>query len=269
MIYTKARSFIRKDYIIGSSYKLNFILTFLNSTFPVISLFFVSKLFEASATSSLEKYGSNYFTFALMGISFTRFFQLAVDTFSGSIKRAQSAGCLEAILSSQTDAKTVVLFSSFYSFLTAGIQLIFMLFIGTLFFNFSFANTNIIAALLSFLISLLAFISIGIFSAAGTVIFKQGEPVGWFFGAVSALLSGSIFPVGVMPVWLQYISKLLPTTYALDALRLSVLQNFSIEMLGSQLIILAAMALILFPLSLKTFEWAVERGKRDGTLMQY
>ena len=72
-----------------------------------------------------------------------------------------------------------------------------------------------------------------------------------------------------MPEWLQYISAILPTTYALDALRLSMLQNFSLDMLGYRLVILATMALILFPLSLKTFQWAVERGKKDGTLMQY
>ena len=269
MILTKLQSFIRRDYIIASSYKLNFFLSFLSSTFPVISLFFISKLVGGSSTSSLEKYGGSYFSFALIGISFTRFFQLAVDTFSGSIKRAQSAGCLEAILSSQTDSKTVVVLSSVYSFLSSGIQLIFMILLGILFFNFSFANCNILSTSISFLISLIAFVSIGIFSAAGTVIFKQGEPVGWFFGAVSALLSGSVFPVSVMPEWLQYISAILPTTYALDALRLSMLQNFSLDMLGYRLVILATMALILFPLSLKTFQWAVERGKKDGTLMQY
>jgi ABC-2 type transport system permease protein len=40
-------------------------------------------------------------------------------------------------------------------------------------------------------------------------------------------------------------------------------------MLQSELLIMAGMSLVLFPLSLKTFEWAVEKGKRDGTLMQY
>ncbi|TBO44304.1 ABC transporter permease [Pedobacter kyonggii] len=269
MSYIKAKSFIKRDFIIEFSYKLNFILTFITSIFPVISFFFISKLIAGNSSSSLLKYGGDYFSFALIGIAFIRFFQLAVDTFSGSIKRAQMAGCLEAILSSQTDSKTVVLYSSFYSFLSSGLQLIIMFLVGIIFFGFDIHNVNIAGAVFSFVTSLLIFISLGVFSAAGTIIFKQGEPIGWLFGVVSSLISGAMFPVEVMPSWLRFISKAFPTTYALDALRLALLKNASVLVLKNQLCILSIIALILFPLSLKTFEWAVERGKRDGTLMQY
>ena len=269
MIYLKAKSFIKRDFIIESSYKLNFILTFMTSTFPVISFFFVSKLVKGGDSMGLEKYGGSYFSFVLIGIAFTRFFQLAVDTFSGSIKRAQMAGCLEAILSSQTDTQTIVLLSSLYSFFSAGIQLFFMFAIGAFFFGFDLSNINIFASFLVLLISLLTFMSLGILSAAGTVIFKQGEPIAWLFGAFSALLGGAMFPISVMPHWLQIISKVFPITYSLDALRLAVLKGYSVAMLSNQLITLVSMSIVLFPLSLKIFNWAVERGKRDGTLMQY
>ena len=269
MNLTKARSFIKRDFLIESSYKMNFIMTMLNSTFPVISFFFISKLLNKSSLPSLEKYGGDYFSFALIGIAFTRFFQLAVDTFSGNIKRAQMAGCLEAILSSQTDSKTVVLFSSFYSFLSAGFQLLFMFVIGIIIFNFNGSHINIPAAFMSLAASMMIFVSLGIFSAAGTVIFKQGEPIGWLFGAISAVIGGAMFPVSIMPAWLQYISMLFPVTYALDAIRLAVLQGHTIGMLQKELLFLVVMSFVLFPLSLRTFKWAVEKGKRDGTLMQY
>ncbi len=267
--YYKALSFLKKDFIIESSYKLNFVLTLLNSTFPVISFFFVGKLVEGNDAVGLDRYGGDYFSFALIGIAFTRYFQLAVDTFSNTIKRSQMAGCLEAILSSQTDPKLVVLFSASYSFLSAGIQLFFMFLIGTLFLGFDLTHANVPATAVTLLLSLLTFVSLGIFSAAGTVIFKQGEPIGWLFGAISGLLGGAMFPVDLMPGWLQLVSVLLPITHALDALRLAVLQDHSVLMLSRQLSILALMAVILFPLSLKTFKWAVEKGKKNGTLMQY
>lgn len=269
MIYTKAKYFLKRDFVIESSYKLNFIMTFINSAFPVISFFFVSKLVTDANALSLQKYGGDYFSFALIGISFTRFFQLAVDTFSGNIKRAQMAGCLEAILSSQTDAKTVVLLSSIYSFLSAGVQLMFMFLVGALFFGFDLSHINIAATLVSLAASMFVFVSLGIFSAAGTVIFKQGEPIGWLFGAVSALLGGAMYPIEILPSWLQYISLVFPITHALEAIRLAVLQGYTVPMLWSQLSLLVVMSLILFPLSLKTFKWAVEKGKKDGTLMQY
>jgi ABC-2 type transport system permease protein len=269
MYWYKIISFIKRDHLIETSYKLNYLMTFLNSALPIVSFFFVAKLVDGKLHPDLQKYGGDYFSFALIGIAFTRFFQLAVDTFSGNIKRAQMAGCLEAILSSQTPSKTVVLLSAIYSFLSAGLQLILIFATGYLFFGFSFAHTNFLASFITLSISVLAFVSLGIFSAAGTIVFKQGEPISWLFGAISALVGGAMFPVSVMPSWLQLFSKIFPLTYALDAIRLAALQNYSLSMLTQQLIILLVITLILFPLSLATFNWAVERGKRDGTLMLY
>lgn len=265
----KALIFIKKDFIIESSYKMSFILSLLTSVFPVISLFFVDKLLSGAQLQSLARYGGDYFSFALIGIAFVRYFQLSVETFSGSIKRAQMAGCLEAILSSRTTPESIVVMSSFYSFLSAGVQLILMFLTAIIFLGFDFSNTNIPALLLTLAISLVVFVSLGILSAAGTVIFKQGEPVGWLFGVVSGLLGGAMFPVSVMPEPLRVLSMLFPLTYALEALRLAILQDYSIFSLGKQLMVLAGMSAVLFPLSLQAFKWAVEKGKRDGSLMQY
>lgn len=269
MNFRKIFIFIKKDFIIESSYKLSFVQSLLTSIFPIISFFFVGKLLEGTSSAALDNYGGKYFPFALIGIAFVRYFQLAVDTFSSSIKRAQMAGCLEAILSSQTDPRAIVVMSSFYSFISAGFQLIVMFLVAFLFLGFEFSNTNVPATLVALFTSLLMFISLGILSAAGTVVFKQGEPIGWMFGVVSALLSGAMFPVSVMPDWLKDIAALFPLTYALDALRLALLKDQSILMISRQLIIISAIALSLFPISLWVFKWAIEKGKQDGTLMQY
>lgn len=266
--FYKLGSFIKKDYLIESSYKLNFILTFLSSIFPIATVYFIGKMLN-SASFEITRYGGKYFPFALIGVAFCRFFQVAIDTFSGNIKRSQMAGCLEAILSSQTGAKSVVLFSAIYSFISALIQLIVMLILSCALFNFGLLNINIPASLLVFFLSLVIFISLGILSAAGTVVFKQGEPVAWLFGLLSSLLGGAMFPVQLMPSWMQLIAKAFPITYTLDALRLAMLNNYSIAMLSSELLILLIIALILFPLSLIIFEFTIEKGKRDGTLMLY
>ena len=220
-------------------------------------------------SNGLEKYGGEYFPFALVGIAFTRYFQMAIDVFTSTMRRAQMVGCLEAILSSQSNPKSVVLFSSIYSFISAGVQLVFMFIIAALFLGFSFSNVNILPSILAVVLSIILFISLGIFSASGTIIFKKGEPFGWFFGTLSALFGGAFFPIEVMPDWMQAISIIVPITYSLEALRLTILQGHSILMVSNHLIILGSMSLVLFPLSLKTFQWAVEKGKRDGSLMDY
>lgn len=266
--FRKSAAFVRKDFIIESSYKIGFIITFFGSLFPLLSFFFIDRMIGGS-TPSLEKYGGAYFPFALIGIAFSRYFQLAISTFSDSMRRAQMAGCLEAILSSQTGPASVVLMSSFYSFLSAGVQLVGMFVFGALLLGFSFANTDVFATFVVVILSISVFISLGVISAAGTLIFKKGEPFGWLFGTLGGLLGGAFFPVEVMPDWLQLTSVIIPITYSLDALRLTILQGYSLDMVSDQVMILAGSAIVLLPLSLWFFKRAVEMGKKSGKLIHY
>lgn len=265
----KALAFIKKDFTIEVSYKVAFILAIVGTFFPVLTYFFVDKLMGESNAVALQKYGSDYFSFSLIGIAFTTYFTMSVQYFSISMRRAQMAGCLEAILSSQTSPKSIVFLSSLYHFISNWIILFFIFIISILFLGFDINKINIFSTFMAFLFSFIVFISLGIFSAAGTIIFKQGEPFGFFFGAVSSLLGGAVFPVAILPGWIKPLSSIIPITYSLDALRLSILQGYSFKMLLSQIIILVIIACILFPSSLLFFQWAIEKGKRDGTLMQY
>jgi ABC-2 type transport system permease protein len=266
---SKTKAFIKKDFIIESSYKIAFVITLINSTFPVISYFFVGKLVSNKNTALLEKYGNDYFDFVLIGIAFSNYFIVSINTFSSVIKRAQMAGCLEAILSSQTDPRSVVLLSSFYSFLSALVQLLIAFAIGVFFFHFSLGRMNIPSTLVIFILSMFVFIGLGILSAAGIILFKQAEPVSWAISAVTTLLCGAIYPVRIMPLWLQYISALIPVSYSLEGMRLAILQDYSLDRLLTPALVLFFSAVIIFPVSLYIFDRMVEKGKREGTLMQY
>jgi ABC-2 type transport system permease protein len=265
----KISAFINRDFTILLSYRMALITTTLGTIFPLLSYFFIAKLVPGSSQQSLAQYGGDYFSFSLVGIAFMTYFTMAVQEFSALMRRDQMAGCLEALLSSQTDTKSLVFMSAIFKFLHNGTVLVFMFIIATLFLGFDFSNINLPAVLLTLILSLIVFVSLGIFSAAGTIIFKQGEPFSIIFGTLSSLLGGAVFPIALLPEGLKIFSYIIPVTYSLDALRLSILQGYSIAMLSKQLFILLGIALLLFPMSLKFFEWAVEKGKREGTLMQY
>ncbi|MCP4549325.1 MAG: ABC transporter permease, partial [bacterium] len=76
-------------------------------------------------------------------------------------------------------------------------------------------------------------------------------------------------PVAVMPDWMQLAAKLLPITYALEAMRRALFEGQSLRDLWLPLTVLAAMAVVLLPASLWAFSQAVEKGRRDGSLVQY
>ncbi len=265
----KAGAFILRDFRIESGYKASFFMRIVES-FMLLALFhFLGELIAIRGSPALGKYGDRYFSFAIVGLAFARYFDLALKLFSESIATAQMTGCLEAMLSSQTGCVTVVLMSSSYGLISGAVQLLILFATGAVVFGVDFGRMNIPATLLVFLLSVTIFVAFGVLSAAAVVWLKKGDPVAWVFGGFSAILGGAYFPIGVMPGWMQKISMLIPIRYSLDALRQTMLKGESISMVAQPLGTLLAIATILLPASVALFAAAVRKGRKEGTLMQY
>lgn len=268
MLIYKIWAFIKRDFIVESSYKFAFVFELTTSVFPVFSFYFLGKLVNGREAVSLAKYGGNYFPFALVGLAFTQYFMLALQTFATTIRRSQWVGCLEAMLSTQTKPETVVILSSLYSFIMKTVHIALVFLIGLLL-GVDYSNSNIPSIFITLVLTILAFSALGIFSASIIIVLKKGDPIEWVFGSLCSLLGGALFPISLMPNWMQKIALLLPITYSLEAMRLAVFKGYSIEQLAKQLLILGGMALVMSPLSVWCFALAVDKGRRDGTLMHY
>jgi ABC-2 type transport system permease protein len=113
------------------------------------------------------------------------------------------------------------------------------------------------------------FISFGLISASFIIVLKKGDPLGWLITSTNAIFGGAFFPVDVMPPWLEMVARFVPAKYSLDALRLTIIQGYSLPMISKQILILLAITVIMTPLSIKLFLLSVEKAKKDGTLVHY
>ncbi|HEX3660929.1 MAG TPA: ABC transporter permease [Acidobacteriaceae bacterium] len=266
---SKAAAFIRRDFRIESGYQAAFLMGLVESLMLLVILHFVGQLIPAKASSGLGKYGRGYFPFALVGVAFARYFDLMLRMFSESIRTAQVTGCLEAMLSSQTSAITVVTMSSFYSLLSGAVQLVLILAGGALLFGVNLRAMNVPATLLVLLFSIAIFVAFGVLSASAIVWLKKGDPITWVLGGLGSILGGAYFPIDVMPGWMQKISYVIPVRYSLDALRSTMLRGASVVSVARPLETLLAMAVILLPASAAVFSATVRKGRREGTLAEY
>ena len=131
------------------------------------------------------------------------------------------------------------------------------------------SNANVPAALLILVLTIICFGSIGILSASFVMVLKRGDPINMFFISTSELFGGVLFPISVLPEWLQTISHLLPITYSLSGMRHALLQGYSLSALAPEITALLAFSVVLVPLGLLSFKYAVNRAKGDGSLVQY
>lgn len=264
----KAFAFVRRDFLIASSYKLSFLLTALNSLFILTLLYFIGGMID-HGTIGLSRYGGGYFAFVLIGYGFYQYFQLAMTEFSGIIQREQVTGCLESMIGTQTSAETSILLSSMYGLIQALVHLGLIFLVGTAVFEVDLSAMNLPVVAAAFLLAVLVFVSFGILSAAFIVVLKKGDPITWLLTTMNFILGGAFFPLEQMPDWMRALSRFMPATYALDALRLGMIGGASFAEVVRPLVVLAGIGAVLFPLALSVFTRAIRKAKRDGTLVLY
>lgn len=72
------------------------------------------------------------------------------------------------------------------------------------------------------------------------------------------LLSGTIFPIESMPMWLQDLSAIIPARWFIDAVRRLMIQGVEVRYVLHEFIILGVMVVLLLTLALKKFKIRLE-----------
>jgi ABC-2 type transport system permease protein len=107
---------------------------------------------------------------------------------------------------------------------------------------------------------------LGILSASYLLLFKRGNPAKWLLIGLWGIAGGMLFPVSILPDWLQIVARFNPMTHALNAMRAALLGGAGVSQLLPAIEVLLIFALVLLPLSMLIFYWTLERTKTTGTL---
>lgn len=268
LLLRKIWAFLHRDFLSAMSYKFAFLMQLAGIVMSAMSLFFLSKVLGRAVSPYLEPYGGDYFSFVLIGIAFASYLNVALSSFAGCIRDAQVLGTLEALLVTQTEIPTLILCSSLYSFVMTSVRVLAYLLVGALLFGMNLTHANYLGAALILLLTMVAFSSVGILSASFVMVLKKGDPFRWLFNNLSWLLGGVIYPVAVLPGWAQKVSYVLPITYSLQGMRLSLLKGYSTGALMPNILPLVVFAAVTLPLSIGLFGHAVRRAKMHGSLTQ-
>ena len=267
MLY-KIFCFLRRDFLIQSSYKTSYLLGWLRNLFTLFPFFFIAKLL-GKGLPVLAESGGDYFSFVLIGIMMRQFLGQSLNAFSQSFFSEQAGGTLEAMLLTPTHLPFLFVMISLWDLALSLSSIALYIVFGVCLFGVHLSWSSLPATFLILLVSTVVFYSLGILSTSVLLIFKKGNPFDLLFGGLSSLLGGVYFPISLLPDWMEKFSLCLPITHALKALRLSLLQGASLQQVTSEILLLGGMAFLFFPLSLLSFRWALRRAKQDGSLVHY
>jgi ABC-2 type transport system permease protein len=258
--------FFERDLRIASTYRSPFLLEAIEALFAAAMFYYVARFVDSPGLRGSLPQGSTYFAYALVGFVFFDYLNAALDTFDRSLQEARDAGTLESLLVTQVSLPVVLTGSALYPFAATTLRIAVYIGWGALLFGFPLRSANWVSVGAVLIATLLAFCGLGIFSASYLLLFKRGNPAKWFGLGVSSIVGGMLFPVSILPAWLQIVARLNPVTYALDAMRAALLEGASLFAIAKPLLVLLGFAAILLPTSAAMFSWALNRTKITGTL---
>lgn len=177
-------------------------------------------------------------------------------------------GTIEYLLLSETPLWEVFIYTIFskliFTILNTGIVFVFLIYT----FDVEI-KMNIISSIILLIITMISLSGIGLLSAGFIVITKKGDPVSWVYSFLTGMFSGIYYPVEILPKWLRGISYILPTTYAMDGLRKTLINGYSLYQIKEDIIILIIMTIIILPIGMYWFKNSFDKARKYGTISQY
>ena len=262
-----ATAFIRRDFLIWASYRLAFLWQILGVIGMVGVVYFVGQYVGEGLTEPVQGLSVDYFDYLITGIAFTDVLTLGLGALPGTIRAGQQSGTLEAMLLAHFRLFSIIIYSSTFGLLLSLVRLTIYTSMAVFVFNL-WHEANMISVIVIFLLSSVVFTCLGVLSASFTLVLKRGDPVVGIYGLLSALLGGVLFPVSILPAWIQPLSQFVPLFHALNGIRFA-LGGASLAELRVEVLSLLVMVIIFFPLSIVIFRWAINRAKMEGSLVQY
>jgi ABC-2 type transport system permease protein len=256
----QAGALFRRDLIIDLRQRMIYLVLVIEAGLALVSYAFLARVFGASRPD-----GYAPLPFLLVGIALTDSLTTLLVYLSQGVRNYQQEGTLKALLALPVSPVRLMSLSAPYPAVRGTLD--FVLFLGlAIALGLPARSINVGATVVVFLAAMLSMMSLAIVAAAFAVAFKRGDPVRWVLASATWLLSGVLYPTGVLPRSLEILAWFLPTTHALSAIRATVIDGAGLWAVRQDLAVLAGFAVIGIPAALVIFQWAVTYARREGTL---
>lgn len=251
----------RRDFRLQMSYPFELLSSFWGVAISVFTFYFIGRLVgDTTVLSGLE---GGYFAFAVIGVTVMGLSSSILDVFRSSIQREQANGTLELLLASPTSLRAYMSGSLVVPMGFAGVEAVAYATFGWILAPEALGPSAWLRAVPVLLLIMGAFAAMGLWSAAFVVFAQRGDPVSGMFVQATNLLAGAVFPIAVLPEWLQTLAHLVPTFYGFEALRGLMLADASWASVLDEIAILVVFDIVLAVVGI----WLLRRALRFARVM--
>jgi len=235
-----------------------------NLSVPLLSSLAMALLYGSAGLSE-------YTGFAILGGIMLAFWGNVLWSMASQFNWDKEVGIFEIYLVSPAPISAILVGMSLGGVLATAPSALLVAVIGWLFFSAAM-NPSWAAVLLTFFLTLASLYAMGMLLSSLYLAYgREAESLNSAIGEPINFLSGLYFPsIGIgspFPFALQLAASLIPLTIGMDALRKSVFLADNLAAIWPDMLLLAAMAVVLLIIGDRALKALENRGRREGTLV--
>jgi ABC-2 type transport system permease protein len=200
----------------------------------------------------------NYFEFIAPGLMAMVIMFAAMTGLAASISRERELGTLDGILSAPISRLSIVLGKSLAQVVRGLLQAMLALILAIVLFGVVVHGSYALLLLL-LLLTVFSFIGIGIIISALASEQETAMTIMMTITFPMLFLSGALFPVQQMPTAVQAISKFLPLTYAVNALRKCIVLGTGISGMMTEVWVMLGFGIVFTLIAIPVFNRIISR----------
>ncbi len=202
--------------------------------------------------------GSNYFNFLAPGMLIMIVMMSAMTGLPEGISEEKERGTFDGVLSAPIHPVSIIIGKTASLTLQGFLQGIIVLILAVLFFGVHVEGSILLVFFLLFL-GVFSFIGLGILFTSVSEDNKTSMLIANLLMFPMMFVSGIMFPVEQMPWFMQWLSQLIPITYAADAMRKVMILNAGITDVIPQILILFVFGIVTMAIAIPVFQRSMKR----------
>jgi ABC-2 type transport system permease protein len=201
---------------------------------------------------------SSYFDFIAPGIMAMTVMMSVMTGLPAAISQEKEVGTLDGMMVAPINRLSIIIGKTLAQTARGLLQGVLILVLASLLFGVSIAG-NIVLVFALLLLGVFSFVGLGVVLTSFAKDQETAMMVMMTLMFPMMFLSGVFFPVQQMPWYMQDISKVLPLTYAADALRKVMVLGAGIPQIATELAVLIIFGVVMIGIAVPVFKRAMTR----------
>lgn len=260
-------AFLIMGYRTAIAYPVNMVTAQLRPMVQVLIFYFVAKLVGQSGSTV----GGDYFTFVVVGWVVVQVLAAGLEAFSFELQMAVQQGRFEMLLVEPVRWRLLP-FGLVQWPLLQKMSAVLVVIVVSIPLGADYRWQGFIPSLPVLVLGVVGSLSVGIIAGGVVVLAKRGNPVIVVYSMAASVLSGALFPIELLPDWLQALARVFPQTYAIAAIRRVLMPQGDLlpgPSYSEAVVGLSIFVAVMLPVSVYVFGRAMETGRKMGVLSGY